>query len=69
VASVERILHDKRTYARMAHVRNPFGDGRAAERIVKILDAWFRSPAFDAAALRRKVEYVPGGKRGSSARR
>jgi UDP-N-acetylglucosamine 2-epimerase (non-hydrolysing) len=42
VAEVERILQNKRVYDRMAQVRNPFGDGRAAKRIVRIIDAWFR---------------------------
>jgi UDP-N-acetylglucosamine 2-epimerase (non-hydrolysing) len=33
----ERLLTDEAAYARMASVRNPFGDGRAAERIVGVL--------------------------------
>jgi UDP-N-acetylglucosamine 2-epimerase len=69
VASVERILRNRRVYERMAHVRNPFGDGHAAARITRIIDSWFHSPGFNAAALKRKVEYVPGRrKRQSSAR-
>jgi UDP-N-acetylglucosamine 2-epimerase len=31
---VERLLKDKKAYERMARVRNPFGDGHAAKRIV-----------------------------------
>lgn len=37
VGEVERLLHDPETYHRMANVLNPFGDGRAAERIVNML--------------------------------
>ena len=29
-----RLLTDRSLYARMAHASNPYGDGRAAERIV-----------------------------------
>ncbi len=43
VRSVEKILRDPETYSRMAHVRNPFGDGRASDRIAKILVQWFDS--------------------------
>lgn len=34
---VETLLHDRITYERMARAVNPFGDGNAASRIVKIL--------------------------------
>jgi UDP-N-acetylglucosamine 2-epimerase (non-hydrolysing) len=37
VASVEALLDDPVAYAHMAHPENPFGDGRAAERIVQEL--------------------------------
>jgi UDP-N-acetylglucosamine 2-epimerase (non-hydrolysing) len=33
VAEAERLLHDPASYARMAVVQNPYGDGRAGERI------------------------------------
>lgn len=32
-----RLLHDKEFYNQMAHAVNPYGDGTAAEKIVKIL--------------------------------
>jgi UDP-N-acetylglucosamine 2-epimerase (non-hydrolysing) len=32
-----RLLEDRDAYEQMARAVNPFGDGRAAERIVKIL--------------------------------
>jgi UDP-N-acetylglucosamine 2-epimerase (non-hydrolysing) len=35
VRSVETLLKSKRTYARMAKAKNPYGDGKAAMRIVK----------------------------------
>lgn len=37
VGEVERLLDDKDAYDRMATIANPFGDGRAADRIVGIL--------------------------------
>ncbi len=60
VAEVERILRNPRVYERMARVRNPFGDGLASRRIVRIIDAWFRPPAAkDRRAFRREVEFRP----------
>lgn len=35
--SFARLLHDKEFYNQMAHAVNPYGDGTAAEKIVKIL--------------------------------
>lgn len=69
VRSVEGILGNRRRYERMAHVRNPFGDGHAAERIVEIIDAWFRSPRPDIEALKRRVEYSAGARARRSRRR
>jgi UDP-N-acetylglucosamine 2-epimerase (non-hydrolysing) len=37
VAEATRLLDDRAEYERMAHAENPFGDGRAAERIVASL--------------------------------
>jgi UDP-N-acetylglucosamine 2-epimerase (non-hydrolysing) len=37
VAETERLLHDKEAYRTMAQAGSPFGDGRAAQRIVQIL--------------------------------
>lgn len=34
---VSRLLSDRRAYEKMTHISNPYGDGRAAERIVNIL--------------------------------
>jgi len=60
VAEVERILRNRRVYERMARVRNPFGDGLASRRIVRIIDAWFRPPgAKGERAFRSKVEFRP----------
>jgi UDP-N-acetylglucosamine 2-epimerase (non-hydrolysing) len=39
VTETERLLHDAREYRSMAQACSPFGDGRAAEQIVKILIA------------------------------
>lgn len=37
VGEAERLLHDPGAYRRMARTVSPYGDGRAAERIVRIL--------------------------------
>ena len=37
VRAAETLLNSKSAYARMAHAANPFGDGRAGERIARIL--------------------------------
>lgn len=39
VRETERLLNDPDVYRRMAHQSSPFGDGKAAERIVEILQA------------------------------
>ena len=37
VSEVVRLLDDPEHYSAMARAHNPFGDGRASERIVKVL--------------------------------
>lgn len=37
VAEAERLLDDPEAYRAMATARNPYGDGRAARRIARIL--------------------------------
>jgi UDP-N-acetylglucosamine 2-epimerase (non-hydrolysing) len=37
VSSVRKLLEDRRAYDTMAHTANPYGDGRAAGRIVDVL--------------------------------
>jgi len=45
VEGATRLLSDPAAYQRMAQARNPFGDGRAAERIVQALRYYYgRSP-------------------------
>jgi UDP-N-acetylglucosamine 2-epimerase (non-hydrolysing) len=39
VSETERLLRDPVCYARMAEAHNPYGDGRAGERIAAILAA------------------------------
>ncbi len=41
VAEAARLLEDPEAYARMANATNPYGDGRAAERILQILRVHF----------------------------
>ncbi|MEO0073839.1 MAG: UDP-N-acetylglucosamine 2-epimerase, partial [candidate division WOR-3 bacterium] len=45
VRSVEELLHDPAVYQRMAAAENPFGDGRAAVRIVRILQRFLQGLA------------------------
>jgi UDP-N-acetylglucosamine 2-epimerase (non-hydrolysing) len=40
VNHVEELLEDGRAYRRMAMAANPYGDGRASERIVEVLRNW-----------------------------
>jgi UDP-N-acetylglucosamine 2-epimerase (non-hydrolysing) len=37
---VSRLLTDDRAYAAMTAGANPFGDGRAAQRIVRAVERW-----------------------------
>ncbi len=60
VEAASRLLTDEAEYARMSRARNPYGDGRAAERILGALRHYFgltsrrpdefRVPLFDSAA-------------------
>lgn len=45
VATALQLLTDRTAYERMAHVANPFGDGHASERIVRVLRDWSSSDA------------------------
>jgi UDP-N-acetylglucosamine 2-epimerase len=49
VAAANRLLSDPEAYARMARAANPYGDGRAAPRIVAWLLARLRGGSFPAA--------------------
>jgi UDP-N-acetylglucosamine 2-epimerase (non-hydrolysing) len=44
VAAATQLLSDDATYRRMVSGANPFGDGRASERIVTIIAERFRLP-------------------------
>jgi len=46
IAAAKRLLEDEVAYARMSRANNPYGDGRAADRIVAWLDARLRDGAF-----------------------
>jgi UDP-N-acetylglucosamine 2-epimerase (non-hydrolysing) len=69
VEAVERLLSDEREYARMARAVNPYGDGRAAERVVEamleartslpaVMEYAFLSP-FSASIGRRELSVEP----------
>lgn len=44
ITVTEQLLNDTKEYARMARAHNPFGDGRASERIVVALQAPLQGP-------------------------
>jgi UDP-N-acetylglucosamine 2-epimerase (non-hydrolysing) len=46
VAAARLLLEDRGAYAAMAHARNPYGDGRAASRIVRWLAARLRGEQY-----------------------
>jgi UDP-N-acetylglucosamine 2-epimerase (non-hydrolysing) len=46
VAATRRLLEDETAYARMSRANNPYGDGRAAQRIVDWLLARLRNGAY-----------------------
>jgi UDP-N-acetylglucosamine 2-epimerase (non-hydrolysing) len=46
VAATKRLLEDEVAYARMSRASNPYGDGRASERIAAWLLARLRAGAF-----------------------
>lgn len=41
ISEVRELLHDKATYTRMAKAVNPYGDGKAAERVITALAQFF----------------------------
>lgn len=42
VLAAERLLRSSSAYSKMSRARNPFGDGRASARIVRVLSRYFR---------------------------
>ena len=42
VREVHRLLHDRKQYIRMSRAHNPYGDGRARQRIVSAIRAFLR---------------------------
>jgi UDP-N-acetylglucosamine 2-epimerase (non-hydrolysing) len=47
VDGVSRLLNDREEYERMSRIRNPYGDGRAAGRIVERIRWFFQGAAVD----------------------
>jgi UDP-N-acetylglucosamine 2-epimerase (non-hydrolysing) len=41
VREAERLLDDEAEYSRMARIHNPYGDGRASDRIRQAVEAYF----------------------------
>ncbi len=44
INAVEKLLEDSEEYSKMTSSSNPFGDGKASERIVNILLGWPYEP-------------------------
>jgi UDP-N-acetylglucosamine 2-epimerase (non-hydrolysing) len=42
ILEAERLLNDSKHYSKMSNVQNPFGDGKACERIIERLFRFFR---------------------------
>jgi len=58
ISETERLLHDEEEYTAMSKGISPYGDGHAAERIVKIIvEGWFSS------YVPRKICYVSRNKK------
>ena len=72
VAEAARLLDDPRAYAAMARVANPFGDGRASERVVAavaaLLGVGTRLPEFAARSPARALVSAGNGARASESR-
>ncbi len=45
VLEAERLLDDEAEYNRMARIHNPYGDGRASDRIRQAIESYFALPA------------------------
>ena len=41
LAETAALLDDEAEYARRSRIHNPYGDGRASERIAQALASWF----------------------------
>ena len=61
VGETGRLLEDERAYREMVSLDNPFGDGRAAERIIAALGRWAsgQSPLLEPAEEFLPAEFVP----------
>jgi UDP-hydrolysing UDP-N-acetyl-D-glucosamine 2-epimerase len=53
VAAIERALFDEAFREKMEKVRNPFGDGKTAERIIQVIGA----TKFDDKLMRKRITY------------
>ena len=55
---IMKLQGDKRLHDSMCNTRNPFGDGRAAEYITRILSSDINSGTQDHPAMEKKNKYV-----------
>ncbi len=47
ISLADRLINDPAEYAGMANAVNPYGDGRASERIVKAIKQWAAEKGID----------------------
>ena len=52
-AAIKKSLHDKKYLQKLAKIKNPYGDGRTAERVVRALEEL----KLDSALLRKQITY------------
>ncbi len=56
-SSIEKLIKNKKVYDKMAKAKNPFGDGKASQRIVKIVDAYLNKKSPPASLFRRRKSF------------
>jgi UDP-N-acetylglucosamine 2-epimerase (non-hydrolysing) len=61
VAEAERLLDDPIEYRRMAHVHNPYGDGRASQRIRRAMAGYFAGADIRRRAYRQLAAQTAAG--------
>lgn len=52
-AAIEKSLHDKKYLRKLAKIKNPWGDGKTAQRVVRVLEQL----KLDAALLKKQITY------------
>lgn len=58
IVATRELLDNNEEYDRMANIRNPYGDGNAANKIVKILEKWAANPRNSFSKTERSLHSV-----------